>query len=197
MKTNPSLPEQAGVALIVALTLLIVMTLLGLAGVRSVALQEKMTGNTYDRSLAFQSAEAALRTGETLALTQANAGRAAFFDRGAYVDADNACGNSRCQDGLCNIPDKDCPPRWEDTAFTGWADDDSKPTNPLLEDVSLQYFVEFLGSNHPCRPESALDPCVQGDPNACVCSRYRITARSRDAAGNRAEVMLQSIYLTP
>jgi type IV pilus assembly protein PilX len=50
--------------LIVGLILLMVITLLALAGIQGVSLQERMSGNAYDRNLAFQSAEAALRYAE-------------------------------------------------------------------------------------------------------------------------------------
>jgi type IV pilus assembly protein PilX len=55
---------QRGVALVVALVLLVVATLIGLAGIRGTNLQERMSANMYDRSLAFQRAEAALRDAE-------------------------------------------------------------------------------------------------------------------------------------
>ena len=56
--------RQRGVALIVALVLLVVATLIGLAASRGTMLQEKMSGNTFDRSLSFQRAESALRAAE-------------------------------------------------------------------------------------------------------------------------------------
>lgn len=56
--------KQGGVALIVALILLVVATLIGLAASRGTMLQEKMSGNTYDRSIAFQRSESALRAAE-------------------------------------------------------------------------------------------------------------------------------------
>ncbi|THF65892.1 pilus assembly protein [Pseudothauera nasutitermitis] len=55
---------QRGIALIVALIILVVLTLLGLSSVRTVTMEERMTANTFDRALAFQAAEAALRLGE-------------------------------------------------------------------------------------------------------------------------------------
>jgi type IV pilus assembly protein PilX len=55
---------QQGVALVVALILLVVATLIGLAASRSTILQERMSGNSYDRSLAFQRSESALRAAE-------------------------------------------------------------------------------------------------------------------------------------
>jgi type IV pilus assembly protein PilX len=58
--------RQQGVALVVALLLLIVITLVGLAAVRGTIMQQKMSSNLFDRQLAFQSAEAALRAGAAL-----------------------------------------------------------------------------------------------------------------------------------
>ncbi|CAM0998292.1 Pilus assembly protein [Rhodanobacter sp. Root179] len=52
---------QGGVALVVAMILLLVITLVGLAAVRGTIMQQKMAGNMYDRQLAFQNAEAAMR----------------------------------------------------------------------------------------------------------------------------------------
>ena len=58
--------RQRGVALIVALILLLTMTLLGLTAMRSNTQGERMAGNFRDRNLAFQAAEAALREGEEI-----------------------------------------------------------------------------------------------------------------------------------
>jgi len=69
---TPSRPgAQRGAALIIVLLLLLVMTLLGLASLRSTLLEERMTGAMFDRSLSFQTAEAALREGEAFVVTQA------------------------------------------------------------------------------------------------------------------------------
>ena len=52
---------QQGVALVVALILLVVLTLVGFAAIRGTLIQQKMAANLYDRQIAFQSAEAGLR----------------------------------------------------------------------------------------------------------------------------------------
>ncbi|MCC5858552.1 MAG: hypothetical protein JJT90_10370 [Ectothiorhodospiraceae bacterium] len=56
--------RERGAALIISLLLLLVMTLIGVTAMQTSTLQERMAGNTRDRNLAFQSAEAALREGE-------------------------------------------------------------------------------------------------------------------------------------
>jgi type IV pilus assembly protein PilX len=50
--------------LIVALVLLLVLTVLGTAGLQDTTLEERMAGNFRDHSAALQAAETALRTGE-------------------------------------------------------------------------------------------------------------------------------------
>ena len=62
MKTSHH--RQQGSTLIISLMILVVMTLIGLTGIASSTLEEKMAGNTRDQALAFQAAEAALRDGE-------------------------------------------------------------------------------------------------------------------------------------
>ena len=56
--------KQAGIALIMSLIFLVLLTLLVVSAMKGSVLQERMAGNTRDRMLAFQAAEAALRTGD-------------------------------------------------------------------------------------------------------------------------------------
>lgn len=58
--------DQRGVALVIALVLLLIVTVIGLAGMQGTNLQERMSANMYDRSLAFQRAEAGLRAAEII-----------------------------------------------------------------------------------------------------------------------------------
>ncbi|WP_217126716.1 pilus assembly PilX family protein [Hydrogenophilus thiooxidans] len=180
--------KEQGVALIVALVLLVVVTLLGVSGVQNVALEEKMAAAAFDRNLALQAAEAALRMGEAVAEAQSktvppNSG----FP--SYTDANNTCPASpsainNCVNGLCPTPDKDCNERWKVPNFTGWVD---APVNLGSLAGTPQYFIEYLGNTFPCTDGGPSDPKN--------CKRYRITARSNPGT-ERATVMLQSIYAT-
>lgn len=58
------LGKQKGAVLVVGLIFLMVITLLALAGMQGVALQGRMSANAYDRNIAFQAAEMALRWAE-------------------------------------------------------------------------------------------------------------------------------------
>lgn len=63
-EVSPALRREKGSALIVGLILLLVITLLAITGMRNTIMQERMAGNMYDRNLAFQASEGALRAGE-------------------------------------------------------------------------------------------------------------------------------------
>jgi type IV pilus assembly protein PilX len=187
MKALRTHGRQDGAALIVALILLVVMMLLSLSGVRTVAMGERMTANAYDRTLAFQAAESALRAGETKAQEQADAvpPNKDFTAAGIYSDADSACATSPCANGLCSQPDKDCTDRWRDSTFTGWVNASGLGLTTLVT-TPPQYFVEYLGANYPCD--------VENPGSGALCKRFRITARSN--AADRSLILLQSIYAT-
>lgn len=59
--SRSSRSPQQGIALVVALVLMVVATLIGISGVSNITLQERMSGNLFDRSLALQAAETAQR----------------------------------------------------------------------------------------------------------------------------------------
>ncbi|QLP99187.1 MAG: hypothetical protein HZY78_01730 [Burkholderiaceae bacterium] len=61
--------QQSGIALIISLILLVVMTMFGLLVVRNISNEERLSGYVYDRALALQGAEAALRRAENLVET--------------------------------------------------------------------------------------------------------------------------------
>ena len=129
-KSYPSYRRtEKGVALIVALIMVVIMSLLGLAGVRMILQEEKMAGYAYDRTLTFQVKPEPL------------SGACSTFSSGIYsVRA--------CPPALAGA----ATPRWLDTAFTGWANAATVGTGSLA--VTPQYFVEYLGSGFPC----GLDP---------------------------------------
>ncbi len=64
--------KQQGSALIVALSILMVLTILGVSAMRTASLEEKLSGNIRDRQIAFEAAEAALRAAETFISTGVN-----------------------------------------------------------------------------------------------------------------------------
>lgn len=215
--------RQQGVALAIALILLVVMTLLGLSSVRTIGQQEKMTSHSVDRSLVYQYAEAALREGEAQAQIQALA-----TNNGFPTDEDpanNACNNAvqnRCQNGLCAAPDPDCTARWVDPNFNGWQQYAGVPAilqpngSALIGTLASgipEYFVEILrpacgtpggaadfdllcNRKHP-NPDNSdtcgACPAVPGSGSQC-CYFYRYRVTARVQPPGRAAVIVQSIY---
>lgn len=65
-KRSPlALRQQRGVVLVVSLIMLLLMTLIGVTAMQTVTLDERMAGNAHQRNIAFQTAEAGLRAGES------------------------------------------------------------------------------------------------------------------------------------
>ncbi len=58
--------KQQGVALFMALVMLLILTLLGLSSIQSTSMQERMSRNARDSNLAFQGAESAIREAEIM-----------------------------------------------------------------------------------------------------------------------------------
>ena len=56
---------QRGMALLFSLVFLLLLTLVGISSMQNATLQEKMAGSVTFRNTSFQTAEAALRTGES------------------------------------------------------------------------------------------------------------------------------------
>lgn len=171
MKLSDIKIRQNGVALIVGLIILAVMMLLGIGVIRNVTTEERMAGNSYNRSVSFQAADAALKEIEGL------------------IEANKPTISSNC--GMvsavmvCAPPTASATPRWEDASFNFWSDATSVSSGAIT--ATAQYFVEYLGNNFSCNPA---DSSANND-----CKRYRITARVT-ASNGRAPTMLQSIYAT-
>lgn len=192
--------QQGGIALVVVLIMVLLVTLAGLAAVRTLVVEERMASNSLDRNLALQSAESVLRYAEGLAQAQSVG---ATFNSGFTTNGNNlpygtfsgtACTStsltdqSPCLNGLCSQPTLSCTPRWERTGFTGWV----TPTSNQVSDASLasstrpKYIIEYLGKNFACTPKNPDD--------LYNCAQYRITVTTQ-AGADRAAVQLQSYYL--
>src|SRR5690606_36373748 len=105
-------------------------TLIGLASVRGTNLQERMSANMYDRSLAFQRAESALRAAE-----------AAILLNGRITDL----GGVDCS--TTAVPCAVIP----DDTFTGtsvnWIHvDEEHDVNGAKTPGTPEYFIQFIGT---------------------------------------------------
>lgn len=177
----PARSEQSGVALPVALILLVVVTLIGLAAIRGTTTQQKMTANFYDREVAFQTAEAGLAAG------------AAALAGGTTNIRNCGQGGDVCRGNPFTDPNlpSSAVRTVGTTAFTAGGNAAGQP----------QYVIENMGTY--ANPDSSTgfgqsansaQYGVQGASTTSI--YYRITARSADPAvvGDRAVVMLQAMY---
>lgn len=185
--------RQRGAALIVALILLIVITLVGLAAVGTTILQNKMTANQYDRQIAFQSAEAAMRV--ATALIPNNPG---------LIARNCQTGGTICQANP--FTDPNLPNGSIHTVTVGPASASSTSATAFTASSAAamqpQYVIESLGNwTNPTQnvgfgnTANSRNYGVQGAANTAI--YYRITARSCDpsssSCNNRAIVTLQAV----
>jgi len=175
--------SQRGVALVVALVLLVVATIIGLASVRGTNLQERMSANMYDRSIAFQRAESALRAAEFAITTNYQIGLL------GGVDCSPTSGVA-CPAVPANA--------FTDTDANWIAVGDPYNVNPDLAPGRPEYYIQFMGtgsSDVNLGLSSNADYANYGNtyPPDNV-AFYRITARSSApaAAADRSIVVLQT-----
>lgn len=101
-KLRPNRHPQAGAALITALILLLVLTVIGVTSLANTVMEERMAGNMRERQIAFQASEAALREGERLIDSRDDIHEVVFYNNGA--DDSNRTANNDgdvCRNGFC------------------------------------------------------------------------------------------------
>ena len=167
--------SQQGAVLIVALVLLLVLTILGTAGIQDTAMEERMAGNFRDHSAAMQAAESALRAGEIELGSSTTFGSMTF----------NASGTSGRYDVelMPHSVDPESAPNWA-TVDSGVLD----ISNTQI-DADPEYYVEQL-------PEIALpgsDLVVGFQSTPPPVQFYRVTGKGYGISPN-SEVILQSTY---
>ncbi|MEJ2788824.1 MULTISPECIES: PilX N-terminal domain-containing pilus assembly protein [unclassified Pseudoxanthomonas] len=158
--------REAGVSLVVVLILLVAMSILGLAVMRSSGMQERMSANMRDRSLAFQAAETALRVAQEDVL-----GNPAIEDL-QYGRTLTELGITCAGDGICDATAVPAP------AAVWLTAPDGRST----------YRIEYLGTGNGAK----LPGVCQTTPATYECERpmFRITARGRSPG--LSEVFLQA-----
>ena len=180
--------SQRGVALVVALILLVVITLVGLAAVGGTLMQQKMSANFYDRQIAFQSTEAALRQAALAIQATTTAAPAGFFD--CSTPASSSTAANTCQSDPFtdpNVPKSDIVP----VATSSYNAGNMVASEP-------QYIVQYMGNfPMPQPPVKQTSHTSYGSSSTKqTADFYRITARSGDPTviGGRAYVVLQSVF---
>ena len=162
--SNVPLQHQRGMALIICLIVLVVVTIMGLSSIRDTAMEEKMAGNMKNRNMAFQAAESALREGE------------------AYVETTSVLPSFDSTDGLY--------PQLSDVLNgVSWSVSSAvRSYGGTLSDLAEQpvYIIEQMDSE--LESES-----LEVNQSADTQTYYRITARAVGST-TTAVVILQTIY---
>jgi type IV pilus assembly protein PilX len=184
---SPGETRQQGVALVVALILLLVITLVGLAAVGGTILQQKMTSNFYDRQIAFQSTEGALRQGE-IAVQAMPASTSSTFVPASPVRNCSYNSSNHC---LAN-PFTDPSPS---PVFTTTSVSTGDFNAGALAGGQPQYVIEYMGY-FAAPPDTVKSLTPASGSTRHYAGFYRITARNGNPSTvqNRASVTLQSIF---
>ena len=144
--------SQQGAALVVALVMLVIMTLLGVSSIHTTVTEEKISGQYRNRQLSFEASEAALRDGE---------GTADAFNLWEPTDGTN---------GLY-LPAQGAVPIWED-GTTNWTN-----VATAVPNVSQQprYTTEYMGGVP--RDQNCLLDAEASANQDCWRYAYRISSR--------------------
>ncbi|TCK19146.1 type IV pilus assembly protein PilX [Thiogranum longum] len=169
--------SQQGAVLAVALMILLIMTMIGISGMRGTILQERMANNTRDRNQAFQAAESSLRDAEAYVET--------IVTTGAFDGTAGLFGEAQGE------PDFLAATTWTDNAYSVEADNVPGSVNPP------RYFIKQ--SSTITGVQGALNLSGYGDNKGIGdVTTFRITARgigaSQDDDGASTEVVLRSYY---
>lgn len=219
-KTCPRPPSrERGAALIVALLLLTIVSLLATSAWQLGMQEERMVGHQRDRGLAFEAAEAALRDGESDVLGVCASGHGGCALRPDLINGETGFGAAGAEgtcsaDGLC-LPNRDERPDFTSSAALA-ALRAPKATAASVQyghftrnkgEASEQAFKGPSGAALPRQPRYVIEVmCYHGGGQgmtssfvaSCPNPIYRITAigwglRQGDD-GEATEVVLQSYY---
>lgn len=168
---RPPSASQRGAILAVSLLLLLVVTIIGVAGMQVTTLQERMAGNTKSRSIALEAAEVAVRDAEEY--LDAIVATSDFDASGPYYSQGNA-------------PDPFASATWSG----GSAEQFSGSLTGLDSAENPAYFVEWVGT---VTAQNSPQMNNYGQTTMPTVSGFRIVARGTDASGN-ARVYIESYY---
>ena len=201
MSFNRAIPisphQQQGVVLLVGLVMLLLLTIIGLTSIRGTNLQERMAGNMRDRHMAFQSAEAALRSGEEL-LEGSSIPSFSGSTVGYWPDLNDQNNESSLQSGDWPYMSGSSgayrlrPSIWTDDQ---WSSNSVQLADDTIADVNEQprYTVEkIIVSKLEASQGGGVD--IESTEKYSDYEYYRVTARGVGVSG-QSVVVLQSTYI--
>ncbi|RUL74048.1 pilus assembly PilX family protein [Dyella choica] len=172
-------------ALIVAMVLLLLITLVGLAAMRGTMMQQRMASNLYDRQVAIQNAEAAVRAATVLIPTQP-----------ALVWHNCQTAGTTCLPNPFNdstLPSSAIHPVSAGTSAGAYTAGATAGYQPQYVVENMGNWVDQNANTGFGNTANSRNYGVQGSSSTAV--YYRITARSGDPSvvKDRAVVILQAV----
>lgn len=167
--------QQTGSVLLISLIFLVVLSVLGLTSVQTSILEERMAGNTRDKELAFQSAEATLRYAEK------------------YIDDNIISTVNFDTDGSDGFYDRSYEHIWNTLT---WDDDDSLEYTDFDASYKVKqpprFVIQHVATSSSTISSVNLDNYGQGTGSGRI-EIFLITARATGATNNSI-VTLQTTY---
>ena len=178
--------RQRGISLLVVLILLVVMSILGLAVLRSSAMQERMSANMVDRNEALQAAETGLQVAQR---TVINGTFNAMWDGSKTFAELRTTSSMTCAgNGVCD--------RSDPAATTTWESAPGKPTSwvTMANGARYGYTIEYMGRVRGDNSEASV--CDTSSAPVYLCKRpiFRVTSYGRGRG--LAQAVLQSNILS-
>ena len=183
--------RETGVALVMTLTILLILTILGVSSIQTTTMGERMARNARDVNIAFQGAEAAIADAEELVES--------FTNISAMPDEEGA-GAALCDAGLCTSIDGAA--RWTQAfGYVDWTESAATPTTHKRASTTgsslgaaddPRYMVEYVAKI--TIEQDTLNIGNVGEGGGSGQSYvFRITARGSGGTTDAA-VMIQSLY---
>ncbi len=177
--------QQQGVALFLTLTILLILTILGISSIQTTSMQERMARNYRDVNVAFQGAEAAVSEAEEFLEAMANIG--------TFPDEADA---QLCVSGLCNSIDGTA--RWtQDFGYVDWSDNsthvETDTTAAELGSADIpKYVIEYVARVTIEQDTLNIGNVGEGGSSGRAYV-FRITSRGTGGTAE-ATAMIQSLY---
>jgi len=189
MRTLPTTvhPGQQGMALVMALIFLVILTLLGVTVASNNALQERMAGNTRNSDLAFQSAEFALDSAGSEIATAGTTMR-------SNIDTTISSGTCTAANGfLCSGQSHDNTAYyWSKPGGCATGDTDCFHWDVANNAVTATGMTASLTAAAPQYVVEQMPSATTGSPPTTA-HYFRVTARGVGKSSD-AVVILQTVY---
>ena len=188
MRTHQHLQHrQSGIVLIVSLFVLVLLTIIGVSGMKVTSLEEKMAGNDRDQSIAFQAAEAALRAGEAQVIA-IDGNLTSKHDFSAFCDGTltgtgqpGLFANPNILDGNCSCPGTDCVVQKPLDSSTWTGNNSVQVNNSITAGASARYYITYYYFYRNKGADHTIDS-------------YYFTVTARGAGSKGGEVVLRSYF---